>query len=234
MRMPLDEFIVTDANREAFERVKGSTQKHDEPERLFIVGPEDSGKTLLMRARAMEKDLLSTKSVIYVSAKELLDALNSPNPEAVLDQVGECDVLLIDDFPDLFSDPNVGPTLCKLLMVERAKHQGDTVFTSRFPLSKFDLKDFAGVMDVFEEIEIGALDEAGRRAFAESLRSADRPEDAPEPPAIGDDALDYIAGEYASKASEVRAAMMHLMGDAGFEPGAAVDAAAAKEALAAR
>ena len=50
MRMPLDEFVKTDGNREAFERIANITQPHDKPEKIFLVGPKESGKTTLVLA----------------------------------------------------------------------------------------------------------------------------------------------------------------------------------------
>ena len=35
MRMPLDEFVKTDGNREAFERIANITQPHDKPCLLY-------------------------------------------------------------------------------------------------------------------------------------------------------------------------------------------------------
>ena len=43
MATPLDTIVVTDGNREAFERVIGVTQEHGAPERLFVVGPRGTG-----------------------------------------------------------------------------------------------------------------------------------------------------------------------------------------------
>ena len=50
MATPLDTIVVTDGNREAFERVIGVTREHGAPERLFVVGPRGTGKTSLLRA----------------------------------------------------------------------------------------------------------------------------------------------------------------------------------------
>ncbi|MEE0146295.1 MAG: hypothetical protein UEP80_07990, partial [Senegalimassilia anaerobia] len=77
MRMPLDEFVKTDGNREAFERIANITQPHDKPEKIFLVGPKESGKTTLVRGRQLDKDLLSTKKVLYRPCSELPEAMRA-------------------------------------------------------------------------------------------------------------------------------------------------------------
>lgn len=209
MRTPLDALIKTDGNREAFDRVISITETHEKPQKLFIVGPEDSGKTILLRARAMEKDLLSSKRVSYRPAWEMVSALRNNAWDGFFEEIGSFEVLFIDDFEEFFTDSEVGPMLCKLLLQERDQLGLDTVIASRAPLEDIDLKDFEGCLDDFETLEVALLDKEGRYELAYELEEAYRIEG--KSPSLGEGVLEYIANELAESTSDIRSIMQHLM-----------------------
>ena len=108
MRMPLDEFVKTDGNREAFERIANITQPHDKPEKIFLVGPKESGKTTLVRGRQLDKDLLSTKKVLYRPCSELPEAMRAEVYDGYFEDLGTYGAVLFDGCnyrPLLFSNP---------------------------------------------------------------------------------------------------------------------------------
>ena len=96
MRTPLDALIITDGNREGFQRVIDCTHA-DEQQLLFIVGEKGTGKTTLLRARQLEKDLLSTKHVTYKPCAQIVDAIHACAFDEDLDALGTTNVLLLDD-----------------------------------------------------------------------------------------------------------------------------------------
>lgn len=229
MSTPLDMIVVTDGNREAFERVMGVTQQHEAPERLFVVGPRGIGKTTLLRARAAERDLLSGKKAIVHAAAEMVNAIRMDAPDRFFEEIGSVPVLLVDDFQDLFADEEAGPLLCRLMVAERDRLGLDTVFASDAPLSSFDLSAFEGVLDGFDELVAEPLDAAGRRAFVLAMRDAFAEEG--KAPAFADDAVAYLA-TFSDDLTDVRHAVQYLTTAAGFSANVTLDAETVRRALA--
>lgn len=229
MSTPLDAIVVADGNREAFERVIDVTQKHDEPVRLFMVGPRGAGKTSLLRARAAERDLLSGRKAVVHAAAEMINAIRMDAPDSFFEELGTVPVLLVDDFQDFFSDEEAGPLLCKLMLAERARLGLDTVLASDAPLSAFDLSAFEGTLDGFEEVRVEPLDEAGRRAFVLAMRNMFFEEG--KSPELSDEAVEALAA-FSDDLTDVRHAVQYLMTAAGFEAGRVLDAETVREALA--
>lgn len=228
MTTPLDTVIVTDGNRAAFERVINVVQQHDEPQRIVVCGPRKSGKTVLLRARSKDRDLLSPKKVTFRAAMEIVNAVNFDAPDSFFEELGSVDVLLIDDFQDFCGD-EVGETLCKLMLKERARLGLDTVMTSRVPLSNLNLDPFEGALDGFEEIAAEPLDEQGRVAFVRALRDFYEQEEGG--PLFTDEAVAYLANEFSDDLDDVRHAIQYFMTAAGVPAGETLDAAIVKQAL---
>ena len=229
MATPLDTIVVTDGNREAFERVIGVTQEHGAPERPFVVGPRGTGKTSLLRARAAERDLLSGKKAIVHAAAEMVNAIRMDAPDKFFEEIGSVPVLLVDDFQDFFADEEAGPLLCKLMVTERDRLGLDTVFASDAPLSSFDLAVFEGALGGVEELAAEPLDEAGRRAFVLAMRDTFAEEG--KAPALADDAVAYLA-TFSDDLTDVRHAVQYLVTAAGFPSDATLDVETVKRALA--
>lgn len=116
MESPLDVLVVTDENREAIELIKNITQEHDKPQLIALIGPTESGKTLLLRARAAERDLLSTKHVQYRLCAEPARAMRAGVADKFFEQLGSKEVLLLDDIEGLFEDIQISSKLMPLLM----------------------------------------------------------------------------------------------------------------------
>lgn len=221
MNTPLDAFVKTDGNCEAFDRIVSLTQPHDKPEMLFLVGPEQSGKTTLVRARQLDKDLLSTKRVLYRPCAELAKAMRANVYDGFFEDLGTHEVLLLDDFDGFFEDEEIGPKLCQLLLAERERHGLDAVITSRKPLAAYDLSLFGGVFDKFEEITMDELDADGLEIYVTELVGAYAEEG--KSPVLSSEAISYIARDLGEKPDMMRKAVSFLMTQYEGEPGVVLD-----------
>lgn len=228
MTTPLDTVIVADGNRTAFERVINVVRQHDRPQQIIVVGPRKSGKTVLLRARSKDRDLLSSKKVAFRAAMEIVNAVNFDAPDSFFEELGSIDVLLVDDFQDFCGD-EVGEMLCKLMLKERARLGLDTVMTSRVPLAELDLDPFEGALEGFEEIAVESLDEQGRVAFVRALRDFYEQEEGG--PSFDDEAVAFIANEFSEDLDDVRHAIQYFMTAAGLSAGDVLDLATVKQAL---
>lgn len=205
----MDAFVQIDGNRDAYLRVAAITQKHDRPERLFLVGPEQSGKTSLVRARQLDKDLLSDKRVLYRPCAELAEAMRANVYDGYLEDLGTFEVLFLDDFEGFYEDPELGPKMCELLLKERDRLGLDTVITAKCPLASFDLALFGGALEGFEEIAMEPLDREGMLRFVQGL--AEDYADPETSPRLSDEALEYIAWEMEDELPEMKRKAVHYL-----------------------
>ena len=213
MRFQISELVVTPENQETAKRLIGITQVHDCPELLYLTGPAASGKSVFLEARGTEKDLLSTKKVMYCHASEILAMLSIGNENAdnFLNRVGEVDVLLIDDVEDFLKNEAVGAQACKLLIESRGKQGLDTVVASRTPL--FELDDcLKNVFSSFEEISMTPLDEEGAAALAKSY--ADhfaRAKGKESVNALADETIAFLGKKYRDSLKDMASAVEYLV-----------------------
>lgn len=229
MMMPLDALVVTEGNEKAVRFITDITQEHDHPVKIFLVGPSESGKTMLMRARQLDKDLLSTKSVLYRPCKELPEALRADVYDGYLNELGETDVLLLDDLEGFFEDEEIGPMMCKLLLQERDRKGNDTVISSRKPLDECNSGVLAGVFDDFVEVEMASL--AGGSLLAYVKRVYEQYRDEEKSPVLSEEALSYLAFEFDASLEMKRRGVFYLMNGYAGEPGAELSRAFVQEAL---
>lgn len=230
MKTPLDALVKTDGNREAFDRIINITQTHEKPEKLFLVGPEQSGKTTVIRARQLDKDLLSTKRVLYRPCAELAEAMRANVYDGFFEDLGTFEVLCLDDFDGFYEDMELGPKLCQLMLQERNRHGLDTVITSRKPLSEFDLTPFEGALDGFEEIQIEALEGDGLVAYVKGLQEEYTEEG--KTPVLSEEALLYVAQDMNETPERLRRAMHFLITQYEGEPGVELSRDFVEKALA--
>lgn len=230
MKLPLDELVRTDGNRAAIERITNITQEHETPERLFLVGPESSGKTELLRARQLDQDLLSPKRVLYRPCKELPEALRANVYEGYLEDLAEHEVLFLDDFEGFWEDEELGPEMCKLLLIERNRRGLDTVISSRKPLAAYDLTVFGKLMDDFEEIHIERLNHDEMVDYVNMLVELYTVEG--QSPVLAPEAIDYIAHDLDVSMEMMRKAMHFLLTKYQGTPGEVLSRHFVEEALA--
>lgn len=169
MRLQIAELVITPENEDTIQRIVNVTQKHEQPEQLYLVGPANSGKSTLMEARGTEKDLLSTKKAVYCHASEILAMLTIENENAdnFLNRIGEVEVLFIDDVEDFLSNESMGAQACGLLIESRAKQGLDTVVSAHTPLSELD-DSLRKVFSGFQELRLPALNEKGACELAKA------------------------------------------------------------------
>lgn len=230
MSLPLDELVRTDGNREAIERIVDITNEHDKPVKLFLVGPESSGKTEIMRARQLDRDLLSPKRVLYRPCKELPEALRANVYETYLEDLATYEVLFLDDFEGFWEDEELGPEMCKLLLMERNRRGGDTVIASRKPMAEHDLSGFGKLFDDFEEIRIERLNYDEMVDYVNMLVGIYTIED--QSPVLSPEAIDYIAHDLDVSMEMMRKAMHFLLTKYQGEPGEVLTRHFVEQALA--
>lgn len=229
MMLPFDAVVITEGNKEAVRAVADITQAHESPVNVFLVGPEASGKTMLMRARQLDKDLLSTKTVVYRPCKELPEALRADVYDGYLEELAEADVLLLDDFEGFYEDKEIGPMMCKLLLQERARRGGDTVISSRKPLDAHDLSFFEGLLDRFVEVSMAPLAEGNAEAYVQKVYAQYRDEE--KSPVLSEESLAYLAHDLDASLEMKRRALYYLMMGYEGEPGSELSRDFVKEAL---
>lgn len=208
MRLPTESIVIDEANREAMRRVIDVTRERERPQRLLVVGPHGSGKTMALKARKLERDLLSPKKVMYCTCAELPKAMREGVSDVFLDDLGSVDVLLLDDLEGFFEDAEVGPVMCKLLLEEREKLGLDTVVTARALPDADELDLLGGVLDSFEQLSIAPLAPNGRVELVRML-CEDYSVDAS--PVLDDDAVEYVANDLDESLEAVESAVHYLM-----------------------
>ncbi len=229
MKTPLEEFIVTQENRNVFDCVSGITGAHEAPQRIFLVGAADSGKTTLLRAREIEKDLLSTKRVLYRPCAELAEAMRANVYDGFFEDLGTHEVLLLDDFDGFLEDEEMGPLLCKLLLKERSSRGLDTIITSTKPISEYNSPVFEDVLSEFTELVLGELDSSGKTCYVKSLIEEYFEEE--KSPKLEEAAIEYVANGLNQPPSMIRKAVYFLMKEYSGEPGVMLTLDQVKKAL---
>ena len=169
----------------------------------------DVYKRQLVRGRQLDKDLLSTKKVLYRPCSELPEAMRAEVYDGYFEDLGTYEVLFLDDFEGFFDDPEMGPMMCKLLLGERLKRRLDTVITSTKPLSEYDLSDFGGMLGDFEEVTMEVLDDAGLEEYVRGLVE-DYTEEG-KSPVLAPEAIAYIAHDLGQTPTMIRKATHFLM-----------------------
>ena len=232
MRTPLDALIITDGNREGFQRVIDVTQA-TEPQKIFIVGPKGSGKSTVLRARMLDRDLLSTKHVTFKSCEAIVDAILGSAFDEDMDALGTTNVLLLDDFEGFFKlDEKIGPAAAQALLDFRAERGADTVITSTKAISEYEnlSEELADILSEFDEIKIESLDGEDTLALIKSF--VETYADMDTTPVLTEDAINYIANELDTPTGMKAKAVDYLMTQYTGEPGAELDAESVKAILA--
>lgn len=229
MKPSLDEIVITDGNREAFELVIGATQSKV-PINAYIYGEPSSGKTFVMQARAADKDLLSTKKAIFTHAAELMTAIQFESGDNLLEQAGSVDVLFLDAFDLFFQDIPAGPLLCKLLVIERQSHGLSTIINGKKPLEDYDLSLLGGSLDSFDQIEVKPLDKADYVDLAKK-EQAFLAYGKDNPVTLSAEALDFVALKFAKTPKDIHSALRFLFTVADYPAGTVIDLNELKIAL---
>ena len=231
MALSLNQFVVSEGNRKAYELVKDITKKHDEPVCAFLVGPEGSGKTALMLARWSNRDLLSPKKSTYIACKEVVsiirNSINGMYPEEsgmdqFINDLATCDVLFLDDIDGFWEDKEMGPETGKLLLNARNAAKLDTVVTSRKPLGSYVLKGYGDALKGFVQVDIEPYDPGDLVEFVKEQQERFKTDASP---VLSEDAIDFIAnemGETPERMSRIVEFFMTQLGDAA-SPGQVLD-----------
>lgn len=226
----MDEMVITDGNREAFEAILSIGRDASGARRLFVWGPKGSGKSTVASARGREKDLLSTKRIISCHAQEIAAVLKSGVNEGFLDEIGDVDILLIDGFDTFFTGDALGSEIARLLLSARNARGLATVVISDAPRSALDAAALGEALDGYEELEVRPLDADGLVAFAKRLQEG-LVKGRDDAPVLTDDALRFIALDFAQSPDDIRNAVRFLLTKTEEAPGSLISAERAQELL---
>ena len=185
--------------------------------RIFLVGPAGSGKTILLRARSAEPDLLSTKKMLYRLCAEPARAIRAGVADKFFDQLGSVGVLFLDDFDGLYEDIEVSGMLMPLLMEERNREGLTTVITARKPLSEYDTTAFGKAFEGFEEVRIEPLDADAMPAYVDSL--IESYSDPDKDVKLTDEAVAHLTGDNGATLNQIRMAVRALLRERKGEDG---------------
>ncbi len=216
----LDEIVITEGNREAFESILTIGRNEDAPRRLFVWGPVGSGKSSVVQARGRERDLLSTRQIISCHGQEIIAILKSGVNDEFLNKIGEVDILLLDGFESLFDD-EVGVEVARLLLAARNQKGLETVVVSDVPSTDLDVESLKGALDGFTEIEVKPLDNDGRVDFARKIQASMRRGN-DKAPSLDEDALRYIAIDFSQSPGDIRNAITFLLRETEQSDGAVI------------
>lgn len=226
----LDEMVITDGNREAFEAILSIGRDAAGSRKLFVWGPKGSGKSSVASARGREKDLLSTRRIVSCHAQEIVAVLKSGVNEGFLDEIGDVDALLIDGFETFFNGDEVGPELVRLLLGARNARGLDTVVISDVPRSSLDEGLLGDALEGYREIEVEKLDEVGLCALAHRLQDSIRAS-RDELPLLSDETLRFIALDFAKDPDDIRNAVRFLLTKTEEAPASSISVERAQELL---
>lgn len=213
----INELIVTDGNKHAFDKVLHITEDHDAPARLFLYGAHGSGKTALVQARLRDRDLLSTKELRYCHVGELVSFFNLEEAgEQILEKIGSSDVLFLDGLELIFSDDPVASKLCSLLLEARNNAGNETVVLSSEPFSEYANSEVYAALNGYELLQLEPLGAAERVLLVKkTMTSLKRGEHSP---SLTDSAAEYLANTI-SECNNLKRAVEYLMTSAGFAEG---------------
>lgn len=222
MRLPIDNLVLTSGNREAFEAVIGVTQRQDVPVDIYLRGPDGSGKSAVLRARAEQRDLLSKRKVMLTHAAELASAVELGSDDRFLEDVGSVDVLLIDSLDDFFECGDSAIEICGLLLKERASRSLSTAIAGRRPLEDYESALPGDELRAFEEFSVAPLLGNDLIVFAENVQDKYR-DGVSHAPVLSDEALSFVALDFAESLSDIDNAIHYLTRAAGLEKDSVVD-----------
>ena len=218
----INELIVTDSNKYAFEKVLHITEDHDAPARLFLYGARGSGKTTLVQARLRDRDLLSRKELRYCHVGELVSFFNLEEAgEQILEKIGSADVLFLDGLELILSDDSLAGKLCSLLLEARNNAGSETVVISSEPFSEYANTEVHAALDGYEHLHIEPLGATERVLLAKkTMMALKRGQDGP---SLTDGAAEYLASTI-SECDRLKKAVEYLMTSAGFTEGYQISA----------
>lgn len=228
MRQLSDDIVITEGNA-AFQAVMDALNA-EAPVRLVVCGPAGSGKTTVLQARGRERDLLAERKALYAHAQEILAAIDLEINESLLESVAEVDLLCLDGLDTLVAEGPRGCQTAQLLVDERNRRGLSTVIAFDGAPADLDRAAFGAALDDFEVAEVLPLDAAGLAEFGRRMAERFGAEEGAA--VLSDEALAYLAADFAGSADEMRNAVRFLLTARGFEAGHVVTAADAREALA--
>lgn len=209
MASTLDEIVITDGNRQAFETILSIGREHEGFVELFVWGPPGTGKSTVVHARGRERDLLAPRRIVSCHAGEIVAVLQSGANDEFLNRIGEADVLLLDGVDRFVDAGELGAEICRLLLAQRKRAGLDTVAVSDVPLEEIASEKIREALADFSAVEVKPLDAQGLRQFAERIQNSFVGKSA-DIAHLNDDVLDFIAQDFAQDAADVRNALRFL------------------------
>lgn len=228
MRESLESFVRCAANEEAahvFDDLNGGVPTAT---RAVIAGSRHSGKTTLARALGADAQRNGAELMVFVcSGADIALALMDEENDAFFERLGEVPVLVVDDVAPL-ARADKGDHLLALLLEERDRLGLSTALMVDGALDDYALPLAKERLADFRLVAMGALDEAGRRAFVRQAEAEHRTEASP---ALADDAVAFIADELPGGLPDCETAVRYLMTDPDCAALGSIDGATARRLL---
>ena len=146
-----------------------------------------------------------------------------------LNEVCSAQVLLLDGVDVFFEEAN-GPMVCRLLMTQRNSMGLETIAVTDKPFDEFEDGFLDRTFEGYARYEVQPLDAEGLLEFAQKLQANFLKEDAKRAH-LADDALEFVAKDFAQQPGDIRNAMTFLLSVANFENGSEVSLDQVKTAL---
>ena len=206
----LSYYVRTAQNEEACAAIDKMNGASATPVNVIIKGPHYSGKSALVRGVGEDAIRNGAEMMLFTcSGFDIAMALAQEADDSFFERLGETPSLIIDDISGLKRVAK-GDQLLSLLLEERKKHGLSTALTTTEDITETDYPLSASYLSKFDVIEINPIDNEGRSSYVK-LIAEDRKKD--DSPALTDEAVDYIANEFASTFFDMESAARYFMED---------------------
>lgn len=210
MRESLDTFVKSPQNASVCKALDSLNGLRPLPLKLFIEGPQQAGKSALVRGWAEDAARNGAGEAVFAcSGADIAMALQFEADDSFFDKLGATAVLLVDELEPLLRAER-GDQLLSLLLAERDRLGLSTVITSRTPPSAYDVEESANALTSFEVMRLEPLDDEGKRAFVRLVATEYGTADSAR---LREDAVAYLVESKGAHFADLEHAVRYLVTD---------------------